>query len=269
MTKKDLEIKLQSLEKELNTLKDLQIYYRKRIERQSVWRYEVMSMLQNRSFKECSDEFFCFRPLTAEEQAKIENDESFKAIAQNDCSNRSFFKCLDTKYDIYGYIDEENYDNSHYSVTVFAAPPGKKEFKCVVGFDEFYTLAATRLAMSILFIMMDCNDCSITRMYSETLRECIESQQSMEFILGTYRTIDDRYHFAVTATDNYDGTVSYSTYYFKKQRTHFEEIGRDMDFPHLTRALACLSTEAKVNSGELELEDDNDFLFFDLDDRFS
>lgn len=91
----------------------------------------------------------------------------------------------------------------------------------------------------------------------------------MEFILGTYRTIDDRYHFAVTAIDNFDETISYGIYYFKKKRTNFDLIGRDMDMPHLTRTLACLTTEAKVASGELELEDDEDFLFLDLDDRFS
>ncbi len=38
---------------------------------------------------------------------------------------------------------------------------------------------------------------------------------------------------------------------------------------HLTRTLACLTTEAKVASGELDIEDDEDFIFYDLDDRFS
>ncbi|MDE6003990.1 MAG: hypothetical protein K2G88_01205, partial [Oscillospiraceae bacterium] len=235
---------------------------------QSAWRYEVISMLQNRSINDCTDKFFCFRPLSEEEQAKIENDESYKAIAKNECSKRSFFKYLDTDHDIYGYIDEENYDNVTYGVTVFAAPPRRKEFKCVLGFDGFRTLIGARLALAILFIMMDSNGCSITRMHSDTLNKCIESQGGMGFILGTYRTIDDRYHFAVTANEHSDGTFTYNTYYFKKKRVHFEQIGRDFDFPHLTRALACLTTEAKVSSGELEIEDDDDFLFFDLDDRF-
>lgn len=226
-------------------------------------------MLQNHSIKDCTDKFFCFRPLTVEEQAKIENDESYKAIAKNDCSNRHFYKCLDTGYDIYGFIDEEDYDNATYSVLVFAAPPSQKEFKCVLGFGEIQTMIGARLALAILFIMMDCNDCSITRMYSDTLRECIESQHRMEFILGTYRTIDDRYHFAVTATDNSDGTLSYSIYYFKKKRINYDQIGMDVDLPHLARTLACLTTEAKVASGELEPEDDDDLILWDLDDRFS
>lgn len=268
MTKKDLEIKIESLEKEFRMLKDYHSYYHKHAKKQSVWRYEVMSMLLNRSIKDCTDKFFCFRPLSEEEQAKIENDESYKAISKNDCRNRNFFKCLDSKYDIYGYIDEEDYDNSNYSVTVFAVPPYQNEFKCILGFGDLQTLISARLALSILFIMMDSNGCSITRMHSETLNKCVEDQGGMDFILGTYRTIDDRYHFAVTANEHSDGTFSYNTYYFKKKRINFEQIGRDFDFPHLARTLACLTTEAKVSSGELEIEDDDDLLFLDLDDRF-
>lgn len=269
MLKKDLEIKIQKLEEELNTRKDHDRYFRKVAERQTVWRYEVIEMLQNHSINDCTDEFLGFRPLTPEEQNNIENDKSYQAIAKSDCKNRSFFKCTDTEYDICGFIEKEDYDNANYSATVFAAPPNKKEFKCVLAFGDIQTLIGARLALAILFIMMDCNECSITRMYSDSLNKAIESEHRMEFILGTYRTIDDRYHFAVTVTDNFDGSISYNTYYFKKKRTNFDLIGEDMDFPHLTRALACLTTEAKAASDEIELEDDDDFLFLDLDDRFA
>ncbi len=269
MLKKDLENKIEALEKELEILKSLDRQYRKQAENQSVWRYEVLKMLQNHAIKDCTDKFFGFCPLTAEELKSIENDPSFKAIRKNDCPNRSFFKCLDTDYDIYGYIEIGDYDNATYGVSVFAAPPHEKEFKCVLGFDDIQTLIGARLALAILFIMMDCNVCSITRLYSESLRKCIYSNHRHEFILATYRSIDDRYHFAVTATDHYDGTISYNIYYFKKKRVHFDLIGEDFDLSHLTRTLACLTTEAKVSSGELEIEDDDDFLFLDLDDRFS
>lgn len=234
-----------------------------------------MSMLQNHSINDCTDKFFCFRPLTKEEQAKIENDESYKAIAKNDCSNRKFYKCIDSSYDIYGFIDEVNYENITYGVTVFAAPHKSKEFKCVLGFEDINTMIGARLAMSILFIMMDCNECSITRMYSQSLIDCINSNNRMEFIVATYRTVDDRYHFAVTASDNSDGSISYYTYYFKKKRSNYDQIGGDYDFTHLTRTLACLTSAAKECSGELEIDDDfddfDDFdgLFLDLDDRFS
>ncbi len=187
MLKKDLEIKIQKLEKELNTRKDYDRYFRKVAQNQSVWRYEVMKMLQNHSINDCTDKFLGFRPLTSEEKAKIENDKSFQAIAKNECKNRSFFKCLDTDYDIYGYIEKEDYDNANYSATVFAVPPHKKDFKCVVAFGDIQTLIGAQLALAILFIMLDCNECSITRMYSESLNEVIESEHRMEFILGTYR----------------------------------------------------------------------------------
>ncbi len=269
MTKKELEIKVESLEKEVKDLKDLDKYRRRLADKQTVWRYETLKMLQYHAIKDCTDEFLGFRPLTAEEKAMIESDASFQAIAKNDSRNRSFFKCLETDYDIYGVIDQEHYDNSPYRVMVFAAPPKKKEFECVVAFDEIPTLISARLALAILFIMMDRNECSITRMYSESLNRAIVSELRGDFILGTYRTIDDRYHFAVTASDNSDGRCSYSIYYFKKKRIHFKELGRDFDMEHLTRTLACLTTEAKVASGELEIEYDEDFIFYDLDDRFS
>lgn len=138
----------------------------------------------------------------------------------------------------------------------------------MVAFDEIQSLVGARLALAILFIIMYCNECSITRMYSDSLNEAIESEHRMEFILCTYRTIDDRYHFAVTETDNFDETISYGIYYFKKKRTNYDMIGMDCDMDHLTRTLACLTTEANVASEELELEYDDDCLFLDLDDRF-
>lgn len=275
MTKADLEIKIEELESELKDLKHENNSYKKRSEMQSVWRYEVMSMLQNHSIKDCTDNFFCFRPLTKEEQEVIENDASYQAIKKDDCANRKFYKCTDSSYDIYGFIDEENYENITYGVTVFAAPPKSKEFKCVLGFGDIDTLIGARLALSILFIMMDCNECSITRMYSKTLTDCIKSNNRMEFIVGTFRSVDDKYHFAVTADENSDGSISYYTYYFKKKRSNYDQIGEDYDFSHLTRTLACLTSAAKECDGGLEFDDDlddfDDFdgLFLDLDDRFS
>lgn len=267
MTKAELEERVEKLEKEVRDLREMELQRIAEDEWRGVWMYEVMRMLRRRSIEECTDRFFGYERLSGKELEKVVADASFKDIAKNECRERTFYKWNETDSVIYGYIDEGNSGNT-YSATVFAAPPGKKQFKCVLCFNNFKNLITARLALSILMIMMDCNDCSITRMHSPSLIESIKSEQSHEFILGTYRTIDDRYHFAVTADSNSDGTASYFTYYFKKKRTHFDEVGRDYDFSDMVRALACLTSSAKEASGELIIENDYEYMFGDLFDRF-
>ncbi len=59
-----------------------------------------------------------------------------------------------------------------------------------------------------------------------------------------------------------------NSYYFKKSRNGYDEVGRDYDNPDMVRVLASLTTAAKECSGELEVEDDFDFLYVDLIDYF-
>lgn len=267
MIKAELEARAKELEAEVKRMREFEDQQIVESEKEEVWRNETLRMLRHRSIDECTDEFFGFKRLVGDEFEAVVSNPSFKEISKNDCKKRTFYKNVETDYTMYGYIDEGNYCDS-YSATVFAVSPGGKEFDCILCFTELKTLITARLALAILFIMLDRNECSITRMYSPSLRECITQHNSLAYVLGTYRTIDDKYHFGVIAQANPDGTNTYDTYYFKKAKKHFSMVGQDVDFSDMTRALACLTSAAKEASGEIEVEDDNENMFYDLFDRF-
>lgn len=267
MRKAELEAIVKELEAEIKRLKVFEDQQIVASEKEDVWRNETLRMLKHRAIDECTNEFFGYKRLVGDEFEAVVSNPSFKEISKNDCKKRTFYKNADTEYTMYGYIDEGNYSDS-YSATVFAASPGKKNFDCVLCFSELNTLITARLALAILFIMLDRNECAITRMHSPSLNECITQHNSLAYVLGTYRTIDDKYHFGVIAQANSDGTNTYDTYYFKKARKHFAMVGQDVDFSDMTRALACLTSAAKEASGEIEVEDDDENMFYDLFDRF-
>lgn len=252
-------MRVKELEAEVKRLKEFEDQQILESEKEDVWRNEALRMLRQ-SIEECTDEFFGYKSLVGDEFESVVSNPSFKEIGKNDCKKRTFYKNVDTEYTIYGYIDEGNYCDS-YNATVFAASPGKKNFDCVLCFTELKTLITARMALAILFIMLDRNECLVTRMHSPSLHECITQHNRLAYVLGTYRTIDDKYHFGVIAQATADGTNTYDTYYFKKERKHFTEVGQDVDFSDMTRALACLSSAAKEVSGEIEVEDDDENMF--------
>ncbi|MCM1140134.1 MAG: hypothetical protein NC453_16335 [Muribaculum sp.] len=267
MTKAELEARVKELEAEVKRLKEFEGKQIVESEKDAIWRNETLRMLQHRSIHECTDEFFGYKRLVGDEFEAVVANPSYKEICKNDCKKRTFYKNVDTEYMMYGYIDEGNYSDT-FSATVFAVSPGKKKFDCVLCFSELKTLITARLALAILFIMLDRNECSITRMHSPSLLECITHHNSLAYVLGTYRTTDDKYHFGVIAQTNADGTNTYDTYYFKKARKHFPMVGQDVDFADMVRALACLTSAAKEASGEIEVEDDDENMFYDLFNRF-
>lgn len=267
MKKAELEARVKELEAEVKRLKEFEEQQIVESEKDAVWRNETLRMLQHRSIVECTDEFFGYKRLVGDEFETVVSNPSYKEISKNDCKKRTFYKNVETDYTMYGYIDEGNYCDT-FSATVFTASPGKKEFDCVLCFSELNTLITARLALAVLFIMLDRNECSITRMHSPSLRKCITQHTRLAYVLGMYRTIDDRYHFGVIAQTNADGTNTYDTYYFKKAKKHFSMVGQDVDFSDMTRALACLTSAAKEASGEIEVEDDDENMFYDLFDRF-
>lgn len=233
-----------------------------------VWRYEVLRMLRRRGIEDCTDAFFGYKRLVGDELEAILKDASFKAISSDTFEKRTFYKSVSSDYKIYGYIDEGNPGHT-YSATVFAAPPGKKQFKCMLSFTEFKTLIAARLGLAILMIMMDRNECSITRFHSDSLNEFVmKESQEIGFVLGTYASLDDKYHYAVMASSNYDDTVTYNTYYFKRKGRSNVMVGMDVDFADMVRALACVSSSAKEAAGDLIIEDDDEYMFDDLFNRF-
>lgn len=266
MKKAELEVKVKQLEAEVKRLREIEDQQIIEAERDEVWRNEILRMLQRRSIQDCNDEFFGYKRLVGDELETVITNKSYQEISKNERQKRTFYKNVDTQYTMYGFIDESKHNT--FSATVFAASPGKKKFDCVLCFNELKSLITARLALAILFIMLDRNGCSITRMYSPSLSECIKQHNSFAYILGTYRTIDDRYHFGVLAQSNPDGTNTYDTFYFKKARTHYKDIGLDVDFADMSRALACLTSAAKEASDEIEVEDDDENMFYDLFDRF-
>lgn len=139
----------------------------------------------------------------------------------------------------------------------------------MLSFTEFKTLIAARLGLAMLMIVMDRNECSITRFHSDSLNEFVmKESQEIGFVLGTYASLDDKYHYAVIASPNYDGTVTYNTYYFKRKGRSNVMVGMDVDFADMVRALVCLSSSAKEAVGDLNIEDDEDYMFDDLFDYF-
>lgn len=252
MKKAELEARVTELEAEVKRLKEFEDQQIVESEKEEVWRIETLRMLKHRSIDECTDEFFGYKRLVGDEFEDVVSNPSYKEITKNDCKKRTFYKNVESDYAMYEFIDESNHSNT-YSATVFAASPGKKKYDCVLCFSELNTLITARLALAILFIMLDRNECAITRMHSPSLLECITQHNSLAYVLGTYQTIDDKYHFGVIAQANPDGTNTYDTYYFKKARKHFSMVGQDVDFSDMTRALACLTSAAKEASGEIEV----------------
>lgn len=268
MTKKELEAKVKRLETEAEMLRKVDRQRSEYEDKADVWRYEVLRMLRRRGIEDCTDRFFGYKLLVGDELEAILKDSSFKAITKELCEKRTFYKAVFSDYAIYGYIDEGNPGHT-YSATVFAAPPGKKRFKCVLCFNKFKTLIAARLGLAILMVMMDRNECCITRLHSDSLKEFVmKENQEIGFVLGTYASLDDRYHYAVVACPNYDGSVTYNTYYFKRKGRSNVMVGMDVDFSDMMRALACLSSSAKEAAGDLIIENDEDYMFDDLFDYF-
>lgn len=268
MTKVELEKRVKRLEAEAERLRKKERQRTAEVYKADVWRYEVLRMLRRRGIEDCTDRFFGYEKLAGDRLETILKDASFKAISKNEYEKRTFYKATFSDYAIYGYIDEGNPGHT-YSATVFAAPPGKKQFKCVLSFTEFKTLIAARLGLAILMIMMDRNECAITRFHSDTLEEFVmKESQEIGFVLGTYASLDDKYYYAVIASPNYDSTVTYNTYYFKKKGRSNVMVGMDVDFSDMVRALACLTTSAKEVAGDLIIEDDEDYMFDDLFDYF-
>ncbi|MCM1141271.1 MAG: hypothetical protein NC453_22110 [Muribaculum sp.] len=268
MRKAELEERVEQLESEVDMLRKLDRQRMAEDYKADVWRYEVLRMLRRRGIEDCTDRFFGYERLVGDRLETILKDASFKAISKNECEKRTFYKAIFSDYAIYGYIDRGNPGHT-FSATVFASPPGKKQFKCVLCFTDFKTSIAARLGLAILMVMMDRNECGITRFHSESLKEFVmKESQEIGFVLGTYASLDDKYHYAVIASPNYDGTVTYNTYYFKRKGRSNVMVGMDVDFSDMVRALACLSSSAKEAAGDLTVENDEDYMFDDLFDYF-
>lgn len=268
MNKAELEERVKRLESEVEMLRMRDRQRTAEGEKADVWQYEVLRMLRRRGIDDCTDRFFGYERLVGDELEAILKDASFKAISKNSCDKRSFYKATFSDYAIYGYIDEGNPGHT-YSATVFAAPPGKKQFKCMLCFTDFKTLIAARMALAVLMVMMDRNECGITLFYSESLEKFVmKESQEIGFVLGTYASLDEKYYYAVIASPNYDGSVTYNTYYFKKRGKRNVMVGMDVNFSDMVRALACLTTSAKEAAGDLIIEDDEDYMFDDLFDYF-
>lgn len=268
MKKAELEAMVKRMEAEAEMLRKWDRQRSEYEDRADVWRYEVLRMLRRRGIEDCTDGFFGYKRLVGDELESIIKDAGFKAITKEQCEKRTFYKATFSDYVIYGYVDEGNPGHT-FSATVFAAPPKMKQFKCVLCFSKFKTLIAARLGLAILMVMMDRNECGITRFHSDSLKEFVmKESQEVGFVLGTYTSLDEKYHYAVIASPNYDGTVTYNTYYFKRKGRSNVMVGMDVDFSDMVRALACLSSSAKEAAGDLIVENDEDYMFDDLFDYF-